>query len=285
MRVGKRAPEVNFGACKARCAPRTLAHYQGDSRTANLTRALTPDAAKVELKGAAASATPLIAAAQFATSGASQLFLLDDKESAAYFLNDLEQLLGKDVPLFFPRSARVPYQEEVTENANIAMRAEVLNEIRVRGTGLVVVSFPEALSERVISRKELTDQTFTIALREVYTMDFLDDVFITYGFHKVDFVYEPGQYAIRGGIVDIFSFSFDYPYRIEFFGDEVESIRMFDPVSQLSTGPAAKAVVVPDIADRRTEETREPFFAFLPADAAVWCADAERLRAGLSKAF
>ena len=262
-----------------------LAHYQGDSRTANLTRALTPDAAKVELKGAAASATPLIAAAQFATSGGSHLFVLDDKESAAYFLNDLEQLLGKDVPLFFPRSARVPYQEEVTENANIAMRAEVLNEIRVRGTGLVVVSFPEALSERVISRKELTDQTFTIALREVYTMDFLDDVFITYGFHKVDFVYEPGQYAIRGGIVDIFSFSFDYPYRIEFFGDEVESIRKFDPVNQLSINKMTRAVIVPNIGNSTLHDSVEPFFHFLPDDAVIWATDVERMRTGLQVAF
>ena len=260
-----------------------LAHYQRDPRTATLTHVLTPEAAKVEMRGACASAVPLIAAAQSITAGGSHLFVLDDKEQAAYFLNDLEQLLGKDVPLFFPRSARTPYQEEVTENANIAMRAEVLNEIRVRGTGLVVVSFPEALAERVISRKELNDQTFTIALREQYTMDFLDDVFITYGFHKVDFVYEPGQYAIRGGIVDIFSFSFDYPYRIEFFGDEVESIRKFDPVNQLSVNKMTKAVIVPNIGNSTLHESVEPFFNFLPADTVIWATDVERMRKQLAK--
>ena len=190
-----------------------LDHYQRDPRTATLADALKPTAAKVELKGVCASATVFVAAAQWVTAGGSHLFILNDKEEATRFANDLEAVLGKDVPLLFPRSARTPYQEEVTENANIAMRAEVLNEIRVRGTGLVVVSFPEALAERVISRKELNDQTFTLSLREHYTMEFLDDVFITYGFHKVDFVYEPGQYAIRGGIVDIFSYSFDCPYR------------------------------------------------------------------------
>jgi len=260
-----------------------LAHYQRDPRTATLTHVLTPEAAKVEMRGACASSVPLIAAAQSITAGGSHLFVLDDKEQAAYFLNDLEQLLGKDVPLFFPRSARTPYQEEVTENANIAMRAEVLNEIRVRGTGLVVVSFPEALAERVISRKELNDQTFTIALREQYTMDFLDDVFITYGFHKVDFVYEPGQYAIRGGIVDIFSFSFDYPYRIEFFGDEVESIRKFDPVNQLSVNKMTKAVIVPNIGNSTLHESVEPFFNFLPADTVIWATDVERMRKQLAK--
>ena len=260
-----------------------LVHYQRDPRTATLTQVLTPEAAKVEMRGACASSVPLIAAAQSVTAGGSHLFVLDDKEQAAYFLNDLEQLLGKDVPLFFPRSARTPYQEEVTENANIAMRAEVLNEIRVRGTGLVVVSFPEALAERVISRKELNDQTFTIALREQYTMDFLDDVFITYGFHKVDFVYEPGQYAIRGGIVDIFSFSFDYPYRIEFFGDEVESIRKFDPVNQLSVNKMTKAVIVPNIGNSTLHESVEPFFNFLPADTVIWATDVERMRKQLAK--
>ena len=163
------------------------------------------------------------------------MFVLDDKETAAYFLNDLEQLLGKSHRiLFFPRSARVPYQEEVTENANIAMRAEVLNEINRDGKGLAIVTFGEALAEQVISQRELSEQTFSLALGEKYTMDFLDEVFIEYGFHKVDFVYEPGQYAVRGGIVDVFSYSFDHPYRIEFFGDEVESIRKFDPTNQLS---------------------------------------------------
>lgn len=262
-----------------------IAHYQRDPRTSALTAALKPEGAKVELKGACASSVPLIAGAQSITAGGSHLFILDDKESAAYFLNDLEQLLGKEAPLFFPRSARVPYQEEVTENANIAMRAEVLNEIRVRGNGVIVVSFPEALAERVISRKELNDQTFTLALREQYTMEFLDDVFITYGFHKVDFVYEPGQYAIRGGIVDIFSYSFDYPYRIEFFGDEVESIRKFDPVNQLSINKMTKAVIVPNIGNSTLHESVEPFFNFLPSDTVIWATDVERTRKGLAAAF
>lgn len=262
-----------------------LDQYRRDPRTQRLTQVLKQERSKAELKGVCASATPLIASAQALEAGGSHLFILDDKEQAAYFLNDLEQHLGKDVPLFFPRSARVPYQEEVTENANIAMRAEVLNEIRVRGTGVIVVSFPEALAERVISRKELNDQTFTIALREQYTMDFLDDVFITYGFHKVDFVYEPGQYAIRGGIVDIFSFSFDYPYRIEFFGDEVESIRKFDPVNQLSVNKMTKAVIVPNIGNSTLHESVEPFFNFLPADTVVWATDVLRMKPALDKAL
>ena len=268
--------------------------YRADARAQLLQRTWDTESSKAELKGIVGSATPLLAASLFSSAGdpaalanqPSHLFVLDDKETAAYFLNDLEQLLGKSHRiLFFPRSARVPYQEEVTENANIAMRAEVLNEINRDGKGLAIVTFGEALAEQVISQKELSEQTFSLALGEKYTMDFLDEVFIEYGFNKVDFVYEPGQYAVRGGIVDVFSFSFDHPYRIEFFGDEVESIRKFDPTNQLSINKMTRAVVVPNIGDQALHEAVEPFFNFIPADTRIWLADAARCEKQLEKAM
>ena len=268
--------------------------YRADARAQLLQRTWDNESSKAELKGIVGSATPLLAASLFSSAGdpaalanqPSHLFVLDDKETAAYFLNDLEQLLGKSHRiLFFPRSARVPYQEEVTENANIAMRAEVLNEINRDGKGLAIVTFGEALAEQVISQKELSEQTFSLALGEKYTMDFLDEVFIEYGFNKVDFVYEPGQYAVRGGIVDVFSFSFDHPYRIEFFGDEVESIRKFDPTNQLSINKMTRAVVVPNIGDQALHEAVEPFFNFIPADTRIWLADAARCEKQLEKAM
>ena len=268
--------------------------YRADARAQLLRRTWDHEGSKTELKGIVGSATPLLAASLFREVGNSEsltnqpshLFVLDDKETAAYFLNDLEQLLGKSHRiLFFPRSARVPYQEEVTENANIAMRAEVLNEINRDGKGLAIVTFGEALAEQVISQRELSEQTFALALGEKYTMDFLDEVFIEYGFNKVDFVYEPGQYAVRGGIVDVFSFSFDHPYRIEFFGDEVESIRKFDPTNQLSINKMTRAVVVPNIGDQALHEAVEPFFNFIPADTRIWVADAARCEKQLEKAM
>ena len=268
--------------------------YRADARAQLLRRTWDHEGSKTELKGIVGSATPLLAASLFREVGNSEsltnqpshLFVLDDKETAAYFLNDLEQLLGKSHRiLFFPRSARVPYQEEVTENANIAMRAEVLNEINRDGKGLAIVTFGEALAEQVISKRELSEQTFALALGEKYTMDFLDEVFIEYGFNKVDFVYEPGQYAVRGGIVDVFSFSFDHPYRIEFFGDEVESIRKFDPTNQLSINKMTRAVVVPNIGDQALHEAVEPFFNFIPADTRIWLADAARCEKQLEKAM
>jgi transcription-repair coupling factor (superfamily II helicase) len=270
-----------------------LAFYRSDPRAQTLRKTWEQTSSKIELKGILGSATALVAAAcidweidQTSNSDqrASHLFILDDKESAAYFLNDLEQLLQKrQRVLFFPRSARVPYQEEVTENANIAMRAEVLNEINRAQNGLVIVTFSEAIAEQVISRRELSEQTFTLSLGESYTLDFLDEVFIEYGFQKVDFVYEPGQYAIRGGIVDVFSFSFDHPYRIEFFGDEVESIRKFDPINQLSINKMTRAVIVPNVGDQTLHETVEPFFNFIPADTRIWITDADRCKVNLEK--
>lgn len=272
-----------------------LALYARDPRTQALAQAIAANTgAKIELKGIVGSATAIAASSMIVndlegSNGAdrrSHLFVLDDKETAAYFLNDLEQLLDGRLPvLFFPRSARVPYQEEVTENANIAQRAEVLNEINAQRRGLVVVTFPEAISEQVISRKELSDQTFTITPGESYSMDFIDEVFIEYGFHKVDFVYEPGTYAVRGGIVDVFSYAFDHPFRIEFFGDEVESIRKFDPTSQLSVNKMTRAVIVPNVGDKTLHEQVEPLFSFMPGDTVVWMTDVERCRTGLEKAL
>ena len=114
-------------------------------------------------------------------------------------------------------------------------------------------------------------------------MDFLDEVFLEYGFEKVDFVYEPGQYAMRGGIVDVFSFSFDHPYRIEFFGEEIESIRKFDPVSQLSVNKLTRATIVPNVGDKKLHKHNEAFFSFIPSKSVVWMTDVKSCELGLKK--
>ena len=269
-----------------------LQFYVRDPRNGALRKALDVHAQKVELHGMVGSAVPLSAAgflAHEAEAGKRRhhLFVLDDKEQAAYFMNDLQAMVGEERPiLFYPRSARVPYAEEGrVENANVAMRAEVLNEINGGRDGLCIVTFPEALAEQVITRQELSNQTFTLSLGESYTMDFLDEVLLAYDFEKVDFVYEPGQYSMRGGIVDIFSFSFDHPYRIEFFGDDVDSIRKFDPTTQLSVAKMTRATIVPNVGNSSLHESHEPFFSFLPQDSVLWMADAKRCEAGLDKAM
>lgn len=241
--------------------------------------------AKVFLKGTVGSAASLIAAGQLENSSNTHVFILEDKETAAYFLNDLENIFGPlpdDVAealpearvLFFPRSARVAYETEQTENANVAMRAEVLNLLQKKSEGAIVVTYAEAIAEKVVTQKELASNTYDIEIGHQLSLEFIDEIFHDYGFEKVDYVYEPGQYAVRGGILDVFSFSFDHPYRIELFGNEVDSIRKFDPVSQLSVAKMTRATIVPNVSGRTSEEARINFLEFIHPDATVWVRDA-----------
>jgi transcription-repair coupling factor (superfamily II helicase) len=249
---------------------------------------------KVHLKGLVGSAAGLIAAAHLEQFEGTTVFVLEDKEMAAYFLNDLENILfpfqerdqqgfvkdeeeiikiRKNHILFFPRSARVAYQIEQTENANVAMRAEVLNELNKRPEGAVIVTYAEAIAEKVVSKKEMSKNTFDIEIGNKISLEFIDEIFQDFGFEKVDYVYEPGQYAVRGGILDVFSYSYDHPYRIELFGDEIESIRKFEPSTQLSVAKMTKATIVPNITQRASEESRINLIDFLPENSVVWMKD------------
>lgn len=205
------------------------------------------------------------------------LIIVDEKEDAAYLLNDLENLTGdRDKPfekrrvLFYPTSYRRPYEPEFTDNANVLSRAEVLNKISTWGRDLLVVTYPEALSEKVVTRKTLRQNTLTLHEGEAISMDFLADMLLAYGFERVDFVVEPGQFAIRGGIVDVFSFSHEYPFRIEFDGDNAESIRTFDPATQLSIKRLSKIDLQPALQGQALYESRENFLDFLPENTVIW---------------
>ena len=247
--------------------------YKNDPLTEALREAAARPVARVALRGIVGSSSALVASALLDPLRKNHLFVLRDKEDAAYFLNDLEAVLPDYPVLFYPRSARVPYQIETTENANIAMRAEVLNILNDRDRKTITVTFPEAMAEQVVTRQKLSENTFDIHLGEKYTMDFIDEVMQEYSFEKVDYVHEPGQYSIRGGIFDIFSYSFEQPYRIEFFGDEVDSIRKFDPANQLSTGKLVKATIVPNVGRQLLHEARTHFHSFIAPDTVIWLRD------------
>src|SRR5690606_17773096 len=162
------------------------------------------------------------------------LLVMPDKEEAAYYLNDLEQLVGEQDVLFYPGSYRRPYEIEETDNANVLLRAEVLNRINSRKKPALIVSYPDALFEKVITRKELDKNTLKIKLGDNLSLDFLNEVLFEYRFKRVDFVTGPGEFSLRGGIVDVFSFSYDQTYRFEFFGDEGDCIRTCLVGSKLS---------------------------------------------------
>lgn len=218
---------------------------------------------KISLKGLTGSAISFSIADAFKTGENPFLVLLNDKEEAAYYLNDLEQLISESDVLFYPGSYRRPYQIEETDNANVLLRAEVLNRINSRKKPAVIVTYPDALFEKVVTRKELDKNTLKIKLEDTLSLDFLNEVLFEYQFKRVDFVTEPGEFSVRGGIVDVFSFSHDEPYRIEFFGDEVESIRTFDVETQLSTEKVKKISIIPNVANKLVHETRESFLKYI----------------------
>ncbi len=222
------------------------------------------------ISGLAGSALSFAISSSFKHSELPFLLLFNDKEEAAYYLNDLEQLIGEKEVLFYPGSYRRPYQIEETDNANVLLRAEVLNRINSRKKPAVIVTYPDALFEKVVTRKELDKNTLKIKIGDTLTLDFLNEVLFEYQFQRVDFVTEPGEFSVRGGIVDVFSFSHDEPYRIEFFGDEVDSIRTFDVETQLSTDQIKRITIIPNVENKFMQETRESFLKYISSKTVVF---------------
>lgn len=229
----------------------------------DLGKALALPRTQVQLKGLVGSALSFVIANAFEEAEKPFLLIFNDKEEAAYHLNDLEQLLGDKNVLFYPGSYRRPYQLEETDNANVLLRAEVLNRINSRKKPALIITYPDALFEKVVTRKELEKNTLKIKVGDELSIDFVNEVMFEYKFKRVDFVTEPGEFSVRGGILDVFSFSNDEPYRIEFFGDEVESIRTFDVETQLSTDQVKKITVIPNVEHKRLQEVRESFLKYI----------------------
>jgi len=203
---------------------------------------------KVHVRGLSGSSASLLAVAVSGKAKGIHFFMLADKEEAAYFYNDLINT-GAEQVHFYPSSLRRIIHNESKDPAQLILRTEVLHAIdQWQHQGAMrIVTYPEALAERIVSREKLQKNTFIIAKGNQLSIDFLDEVLREFHFERTDFVYEPGQYAVRGGIVDVFSFSSDFPYRIDFMGDEVDSIRSFDIESQLSTDQHDQIELVPDI--------------------------------------
>ena len=240
---------------------------------------------KVQVTGLVGSSLSFVIEDVFKEAEKPFLLIFNDKEEAAYYLNDLEQLLGDKHVLFYPGSYRRPYQIEETDNANVLLRAEVLNRINSRKKPAIIVTYPEALFEKVVTRKELEKNTLKISVADELSIDFVNEVLFEYKFQRVDFVTEPGEFSVRGGIVDVFSFSNDEPYRIEFFGDEVESIRSFDVESQLSNKQVKKISVIPNVEHKKLEEVRESFLKYISGNTVVFAKDIELLSSSLDKLF
>ena len=214
--------------------------------------------------GLCASAASLFSSVLVQEGGCPFVFILGDLEEAGYFYHDLTQILGTEKVLFFPSSFRRSIKYGQKDAANEILRTEVLSRLQKGEEGLCIVTYPDALAEKVVSRKELSDKTLKLNVGEKVDTTFITDVLHSYGFEYVDYVYEPGQYAVRGSIIDVFSFASEYPYRIDFFGDEVESIRTFEVESQLSREKKSGVSIVPDLAV--TGDVTTSFLDFIPKD-------------------
>lgn len=270
--------------------------YAKSPQTAALAKLISDDTVRTaHIEGALASAMPVLFASVARGVGRTCLFVLDDAEEAGYFYHDLTQMLGNDNVLFFPSSYRRQVKYGQRDAANEILRTEVLGrllgeseELRVKSgesitqdekgqsgqvdsslstlnsSLLYIVTCPEALAELVVSRRKLDERTVILAAGETHDIVQLSRQLRQLGFNEVDYVYEPGQFAVRGSIIDVFSFSSEYPFRIDFFGDEIDSIRTFEVQSQLSRDKRQRIEIVPEVATLVDEKV--PFLRFLPDD-------------------
>jgi transcription-repair coupling factor (superfamily II helicase) len=203
------------------------------------------------------------------------LLMAGSKEEAAYRHNDLEGLLGPDCVHFFPDSFKRPAFFDDLHPMQMLQRSEVVSKLLETGqTGLrVIVGYPEALFEKVVKPEVLQQTRIEVAKGERLDLDFLISVLVEYGFERADFVYEPGQFSIRGGIVDLFSYGNELPYRIELFDDEVETLRTFDPSTQLSKDRISRLSIVPNLNTRFRQDQKVSLWQILPADTLIWVKD------------
>ncbi|MBP3473119.1 MAG: transcription-repair coupling factor [Paraprevotella sp.] len=246
-----------------------LSLYAAHPQVKALVRLLQDDEnGLVHAAGLCASAAPLTFASLTVAAptvlSRPYVFVLDDAEEAGYFYHDLTQLLGEEQVFYFPSSYRRSVRYAQRDAANEILRTEVLSRLSTGTLPLFMVTSPEALAEKVVSRETLGSQTLHLSEGERVDNSFVEETLFSYGFRRVDYVYEPGQFAVRGSIVDVFSYSSEYPFRIDFFGDEVDSIRTFDVQTQLSQSRCKEVSIVPEL--NREEETAIPLFRFLPAN-------------------
>ena len=259
--------------------------YQKSANVSQLIKALQQDKNHFQITNLVGSSLSFVISETFKKSEKPYLLIFNDKEEAAYYLNDLEQLLGEKNVLFYPGSYRRPYQIEETDNANVLLRSEVLNRINSRKKPAIIVTYPTALFEKVVTKKELEKNTLKVAVGENLSLDFVNEILFEYKFTRVDFVTEPGDFSVRGGIIDVFSFSNDEPYRIEFFGDEIDSIRTFDVETQLSKEKLKKMAIMPNVENKNLQESRESFLKYISPETVIFAKNIDLISGQLDKFY
>lgn len=239
----------------------------------------------LQIKGMVGSGLTTHLAKAFQTHQKHLLMVCSDREKAAYHLNDFEQLLGSEKVYFFPSSYRKPYQTETTDNANVLLRSDVLNKLSHSQTARVIVTYPQALFEKVVSQATLKKNTLTIKKGNQLSLDFVNEVLFDYRFERVDFVSQPGEFSVRGGIIDVFSFANQHPYRIEFFDDEVESLRSFDIATQLSIATHESVKLLPNTSEGFRKATRKSIVELIAPEGLLVLQDLDGVKERLAHYF
>jgi len=239
----------------------------------------------VFLEGLLASSAPMVFGSMFAKCKQSLLFILQDAEEAGYFYHDLVQLMGSRDVLFFPSSYRRAIKYAQRDAASEILRTEVLTRLSAQENTApaYIVSYPEALAEMVVSKKSLDTRTLVLENGQNIAVTDIEKTLREFGFREVDYVYEPGQFAQRGSILDVYSYSCEYPYRIDFFGDDIDSIRTFEVEDQLSKDVRDRVEIVPELA--AVAEDKVPFLSFVSKDVVLVTKDYLYVRDAVDRAY
>ncbi|HMP22266.1 MAG TPA: transcription-repair coupling factor [Ferruginibacter sp.] len=252
-----------------------LKEYENDSRCFQIAEgSLLPGAQHIAgLKGSAPAFVFAGVFAQKAAASLNHLMIMRDAEEAAYFHNTLENITGALDLFYFPSSFKNKKNYRLLNSSHVMLRTEALTKIAAGGNKKIVVTYPEALFEKVVLSKTLAENIISIKQGDVLDVNSLLTKFVDYGFVRADFVYEPGQFAVRGGILDIYSFGNEKPYRVELFGNEVDSIRIFDPETQLSERKLLQVNIIPNVETQFDTGEKVSLLEFLPANTVVWTED------------
>lgn len=264
-----------------------LHDYTEDKRVGEILAAVgQPGPARVQLRKLAGALSAFLMAGTYKKGGGHHLIIATDKEEAAYLQNSIGSLLQPKTVRLLPDSFKRPMYFEVLDPTNVLQRTETINYLtNSKSRGELVVTYPEALFEKVVAPSVLNEARIDIQVGERLDVDTIVEVLHEYGFKREEFIYEPGQYSVRGGIVDIYSYGNDYPYRIELFDEEIESVRTFDPLNQLSVKAVNNISIVPNINTKFSQDQKVSVFQVLPENTTIWLKDYQLLLDKLAEAY
>jgi len=258
---------------------RLLSHYAEDARVQQLLSLLeNRKPQRIILNEVPGALDSFVLSGMFLAGRRHHVVIAHDKETAAYQYNTLTNLLPQSPIYFLPDSFKRPMQLDAFSAENTLQRTEVANQLlRTGHRGAIIITYPEAIFEKVVSPEQLAQRRIAITTEELLDIDELVKQLIDLGFERTDFVYEPGQFSVRGGIIDIFTYGNEWPYRIEFYDDEVESIRTFDPLTQLSLRNVQHLSIIPNLFSDADNVGKVSLFSILPEDTVLWIHDVEQI--------